>query len=116
MNIVSPAPNDATTVDRVSALVPWMQQRAAQLDDAAAFPTEEIAALREAGVLALPLPIDQDLSRHDIRAVAESLANVLVQIGWGNLAVGRVVEAHINARHLIARYGTPSQTYLKFPD
>ena len=109
MNIVSPAPNDATTVDSVSALVPWMQQRAAQLDDAAAFPTEELAALREAGVLALPLPIDQGLSPHDVRAVANSLANVLVQVGRGNLAVGRVVEAHINARHLISRYGTPRQ-------
>ena len=98
MNIATPAPNDAATVESVSALVPWMQQRAAQLDDAAAFPTEELAALREAGVLALPLPIDQDLSEHDVRAVAESLANVLVQIGRGNLAVGRVVEAHINAR------------------
>jgi alkylation response protein AidB-like acyl-CoA dehydrogenase len=109
MNIVSPAPNDATTVDSVSALVPWMQQRAAQLDDAATFPTEELAALREAGILALSLPIDQVLSPHDVRAVADSLANVLVQVGRGNLAVGRVVEAHINARHLISRYGTPRQ-------
>jgi len=107
MNIATPAPNDAATVESVSALVPWMQQRAAQLDDAAAFPTEELAALREAGVLALPLPIDHDLSPRDVRAVADSLADVLVQIGRGNLAVGRVVEAHINARHLIVRYGTP---------
>ena len=76
MNIISPPPNDATTVDSVSALVPWMQQRAAQLDDAAAFPTEELAELREAGVLALPLPIDQDLSPHDVRTRADSLANV----------------------------------------
>src|ERR1700719_2904079 len=109
MNIVSSAPNDTTIPDSVLALVPWMQQRAAHLDDAAAFPTEEIAALREAGILALPLPIDQDLSPQDVRAVADSLADVLVQVGRGNLAVGRVVEAHINARHLIARYGTPRQ-------
>jgi alkylation response protein AidB-like acyl-CoA dehydrogenase len=93
----------------VSPLVPWMQQRAAQLDEAGAFPTEELAALREAGVLALPLPIDQDVSPHDVRAVADSVAHVLVQVGRGNLAVGRVVEAHINARHLIARYGSPMQ-------
>jgi alkylation response protein AidB-like acyl-CoA dehydrogenase len=109
MNIVVPAPSDATTVDSVAPLVAWMQQRAAQLDDAAAFPIEELAALREAGVLALPLPIDRDLWPHDVRAVADRLASVLVQIGRGNLAVGRVVEAHINARHLIARYGSPRQ-------
>jgi alkylation response protein AidB-like acyl-CoA dehydrogenase len=109
MKIVSPAPNDATTVDRVSALVPWMQQRAAQLDDAAAFPTEELAALREAGILAFPLPIEQDLSQYDVQVVADRLANVLTEIGRGSLAVGRIVEAHINARHLIARYGSPGQ-------
>jgi hypothetical protein len=34
-----------TIVDRVTALVPWMQERAAQLDDAATFPSEEIVAL-----------------------------------------------------------------------
>ena len=30
-------------------------------------------------------------------------------IGQGNLSVGRILEAHINALHLIARYGTPRQ-------
>ncbi len=109
MTIDSPAPNDATIVDSVSALVPWMQQRAAQRDDAAAFPTEELAALRAAGILALPLPIDLGLAQHDVHVVADRLANVLTQIGRGSLAVGRVVEAHINARHLIARYGSPGQ-------
>ncbi len=109
MSIVPPAPNDATTVDRVSALVPWMQHRAARLDEAGAFPTEELAALREAGVLALPLPIGQDLSPQDVRTTADKLACVLVQAGRGNLSVGRVVEAHVNARHLIARYGSPRQ-------
>ena len=85
MSIVPPAPNDATTVDRVSALVPWMQHRAARLDEAGAFPTEELAALREAGVLALPLPIGQDLSPQDVRTTADKLACVLVQAGRGNL-------------------------------
>ena len=46
----------ATTLDddvaaRVATLVPWMQQRAAQLDAAAEFPVEEIAALHAAGAL-----------------------------------------------------------------
>ncbi len=32
-----------------------------------------------------------------------------MRIGEGNLAVGRIIEAHFNARHLIARYGSSRQ-------
>ena len=75
----------------------------------AAFPGEDIAALREAGVLALSLPIEQNPWSDDVGAAIGQLTGVLMQIGMGNLAVGRIVEAHINARHLIARYGSPEQ-------
>ena len=95
---------------RVAALVPWLQQRAAQLDAEAAFPAQEIAALHAAGVLSLALPIEADRSPDETRgARADRLAAVLVQLGLGNLAVGRVIEAHTNARHLIVRYGLPDQ-------
>ena len=40
-----------TIVSEMSALVPWMQKRSAQLDAAATFPDEEIVALRQAGAL-----------------------------------------------------------------
>ena len=91
---------------RVNALVPWMQQRAGQLDEAAEFPVEEIAVLHDAGVLTVPLPSERVDSA---RAGPDLLNNVLIGLGRGNLAVGRIVEAHINARHLIARYGSPAQ-------
>ena len=96
---------------RVAALVPWMQRRASQLDEVAGFPVDEIAALGEAGALAMELPIDRvGAEKSENRGVlADQLASVLVQIGLGNLAVGRIVEAHINARHLICRYGSPEQ-------
>jgi len=105
----------ATTLDddvagRVAALVPWMQQRAAQLDAAAEFPVEEIAALHAAGALDLRLPAEAGVSPAEWSdALADRVAVVLMQIGLGSLAVGRIVEAHINARHLIARYGSPDQ-------
>ena len=98
-----------TVVDRVAALVPQMQRNAQQADDMAAFPSEDIAALRDAGVLALSLPIEQNPCSDDVGAAIGRLAAVLMRIGMGNLAVGRIVEAHINARHLIARYGSPDQ-------
>jgi hypothetical protein len=89
----------------MAALVPWMHERAAALDEKAAFPDAEIAALRDAGILALDLPIEQE-GRPEI---IDQLAVVLMEMGAGNLSVGRIVEAHFNARHLVARYGTRAQ-------
>lgn len=96
-------------VDRVAGMIPWMQQRAGRLDDEAAFPTDEITALRDAGVLALPLPVEYLTWTDEVQALADQLADVLMRIGEGNLAVGRIIEAHINARHLIARHGSAVQ-------
>ena len=97
-----------TIVSQVSALVPWMQKRAAQLDDAARFPDEEIVALRQAGALDMTLPIEHN-DHAGVDALADGLATFLMATGAGNLAVGRITEAHINARHLIARYGSRQQ-------
>jgi alkylation response protein AidB-like acyl-CoA dehydrogenase len=87
-------------------LVPLMQSRAEALDRDSAFPAEDVAGLHRLGALSLPLPVAAS-SRDD--ALADTLASMLVLIGQGNLAVGRVLEAHINTMHLIARYGTPAQ-------
>jgi alkylation response protein AidB-like acyl-CoA dehydrogenase len=106
MNNISPLPTSKTVAARVSALVPWMQQRAEQLDVSAGFPIEEIAVLQDAGALGVPLPSERDGSAGES---PDLLNHVLMELGRGNLAVGRVVEAHINARHLIARYGSPVQ-------
>jgi alkylation response protein AidB-like acyl-CoA dehydrogenase len=83
----------------VAELIPWMQGRAHVLDREAAFPTQEIECLRRAGALSPRLPV-QGLG------TAGELAGLLILVGQGNLAVGRILEAHVNARHLIARYGT----------
>ena len=82
----------------VADLVPWMQGRADALDRDAAFPTEEIVRLRRAGALLPPLPV-----RHPGKA--DELAGLLGLVGRGNLSVGRILEAHLNALHLMARYG-----------
>ncbi len=91
---------------RVADLVPWMQQLATKGDAEAAFPEAELEALRQAGILAIPLPNEVP---YWAGARAELLAQTLAQLGRGNLSVGRLVEAHINARHLIARFGTRIQ-------
>jgi alkylation response protein AidB-like acyl-CoA dehydrogenase len=81
----------------VAEMVPWMQDRAEALDRDASFPAEEIGALRRAGALSPPLPAVG-------RGSAEELASLLTLVGQGNLSVGRIFEAHVNALHLIARY------------
>ena len=92
--------------ERVADLVPWMQQLATKGDAAAAFPSAEFEALRQAGILAIALPNE---APYWAGARADLLARTLAQLGRGNLSVGRLVEAHINARHLIARFGTRMQ-------
>ena len=71
-----------------------MQARAPALDTEEAFPGPDIAALTEAGLLEAsytePLPLHA----------------VLRLLGAGNLSVGRLFEAHVNAALLVARYGT----------
>nr|WP_294509938.1 acyl-CoA dehydrogenase family protein [uncultured Rhodopila sp.] len=90
----------------LAELVPWMQSRADALDRDAAFPAEDVARLHRLGALTLPLPVAAKARDDDL---AGTLASMLVLIGQGNLSVGRVVEAHINTMHLVARFGTEAQ-------
>jgi alkylation response protein AidB-like acyl-CoA dehydrogenase len=85
--------------DAVADIVPWMQGRADALDQNSAFPTEEIVRLKQIGALSPPLPAAGF-------ATAEELASLLCLVGQGNLSVGRILEAHVNALHLIVRYGS----------
>lgn len=91
---------------RLAEMVPWMQGRAGALDRDAAFPAEEVDRLRACGALSLPLPVHAG-GRDD--RVVDQLASVLTLSGTGNLSVGRVLEAHVNALHLIGRFGTAEQ-------
>jgi len=97
-------------IERLLQLVPWMQARAAALDRDAAFPTEEVDRLRSIGTLSLPLPIGRR-GQNDVRddAMTDQLASVLMLTGRGNLSVGRILEAHINAMQLIGHYGSAAQ-------
>jgi alkylation response protein AidB-like acyl-CoA dehydrogenase len=72
-----------------------MQGRSIALDQTSSFPTEELRRLRQ-------VISPKDYTR-------EHLADTLVTIGEGNLSVGRIIEAHVNAMHLVALYGTQAQ-------
>jgi len=90
--------------------VPAMQRRAAALDAEAAFPAEDVAALRRAGVLAAPVPERFGGTGAGTEPGGAALAFELLRLlGEGSLAVGRLFEAHVNALRLALRYGTEAQ-------
>ena len=83
-----------------------MQTRAAALDARAAYPAEDIAALATAGLLRAPMPGEcGGLGIGTQPDTAAATLAVFAAIGRGNLAVGRLIEAHVNALRLVVRYG-----------
>jgi alkylation response protein AidB-like acyl-CoA dehydrogenase len=73
-----------------------------------AFPLDDVAALQESGLLSAVLPLEfggDGLS-------GEALCDVLRDIGWGSLPLGRLFEGHVNALGLVVRYGRREQAAL----
>ncbi|GCE88947.1 acyl-CoA dehydrogenase [Komagataeibacter diospyri] len=98
-------PFDALTACRAE-----LEEEATVNDAQAAFPTGGLDRLRQLGVLAAPLP--QTLGGRGFGTEphgAAGLLHMLRLVGQGSLALGRVVEGHVNAIRLIALYGTPEQ-------
>lgn len=94
----------------MDAAIPVILAAAEADDRARQFPHVAIAALREAGALRAPLPLD-----HGGLGVLTSAdgalpgLDLLMRIGHASLPVGRLYEGHANALALICRYGTPEQ-------
>ena len=72
-----------------------MQGRAAALDESESFPAQDIQDLRGFGILSA--------SFEDWRFTLP----LLRLLGQGNPAVGRLIEAHVNAVRLVQEFGTP---------
>jgi len=93
----------STAIER---LVPALEANAALLDQHGDFPSHEISALQQAGALLAPFPASLGgLGVGTEPDGAEALAVVLRALGRGNMAVGRLYEAHINAVRLLVKYG-----------
>jgi len=83
--------------------------QAAGLDQDSCFPVETMRALAAAGLLAASLPISLGGAGLADAAGGLALLRLLHVLGHGNLAVGRIFEAHVNAIRLVMRYGTNAQ-------
>ena len=93
-------------LDRLADLVPAMHARAPALDAAAVFPDDDIAELAATGLLQAPFPVEAGgLGLGATPDGAAGLLAVLRSLGLGNMALGRLFEAHVNAVRLLVRYG-----------
>ncbi|MGB5900107.1 MAG: acyl-CoA dehydrogenase family protein [Geitlerinemataceae cyanobacterium] len=83
---------------------------AAQIDRQGAFPAREFELIASAGLLAVPLqPQWGGLGLGIDASLTHELLLLLKRIGYGNLAVGRIYEGHVNALQLVQTFGTPKQ-------
>ncbi|WP_419899290.1 acyl-CoA dehydrogenase family protein [Roseomonas sp. USHLN139] len=105
-----PALADAALLGAARAVAEAAAAGAAALDHPGAFPAREVAALGTQGLLAAPLPaalggagLGEGAAGHRL------LAEVLMAIGAGSLALGRLYEGHVNALQLVLRHGDAAQ-------
>ncbi len=99
-----PSPPDDVAVT-ARDIAPTIYARAGQVDEAAAYPADDIAELAAVGLLRACLP--RDLGGVGLGHSADStnaLRKTLTTIGGASLTVGRLYEGHVNAVKLVATY------------
>ena len=82
--------------------------RASNYDEDGAYPSADIAALNESGLLTAALPAEWG----GMGLTGLPLSEILRTIGSGSLPLGRLFEGHINALELVRRYGNYQQVAL----
>ncbi|GCE78919.1 acyl-CoA dehydrogenase family protein [Komagataeibacter oboediens] len=87
-----------------------LEAEASAGDAQATFPTAGLQRLRQLGVLAAALPrVHGGLGLGTEPHGAAGLLHMLRLVGQGSMALGRVVEGHVNAIRLVCLYGTSAQ-------
>lgn len=108
-NALAPTPVPPLPRRLDPALAAAILARAGAVDETAAFPADDIAALADAGLLAAPLPVVVGGGGLGLTAATvRDLRALLTAFGRASLTVGRLFEGHVNAAKLVDRYGGPS--------
>jgi alkylation response protein AidB-like acyl-CoA dehydrogenase len=90
----------------LSALTDRIRTTARASDTSDQFPADAINQLRDAGVLAAPIPqADGGLGWGTEAQHNATFCEALMAVGRTSLSLGRIYEAHVNAIRLIHRYG-----------
>jgi hypothetical protein len=93
----------------LALLVPELAKQAADCDRVASFPFASLATLRDAGLLMAPIPVEFGGFGINEAADPEGLFRLLHLLGYADLSLGRIFEAHVNALELIRQFGTRKQ-------
>jgi alkylation response protein AidB-like acyl-CoA dehydrogenase len=97
-------------VASVAEIADYCAVNATAIDCNGAFPVNEFKQISDFGLLAAPLmPKLGGLGLGIDSKQTHNLLLILKKIGWGNLAVGRIYEGHVNALQLIQTFGTREQ-------
>ncbi|MFM2304911.1 MAG: hypothetical protein RLZZ135_2323, partial [Cyanobacteriota bacterium] len=100
----------AESFARVGEIADYCAANAASIDRTGTFPVREFEQIAAAGLLAVPLlPEYGGLGLGIDASLTHEMLLMLKQIGWGNLAVGRIFEGHVNALQLVQTFGMPAQ-------
>jgi alkylation response protein AidB-like acyl-CoA dehydrogenase len=100
----------AECLDTAAHIADYCAGNASNIDYNGAFPVEEFKQVAESGMLTVPLmPEFGGLGLGIDAKLTHVTLLLLKKIGWGNLAVGRIYEGHINALQLIQTFGTRAQ-------
>jgi alkylation response protein AidB-like acyl-CoA dehydrogenase len=109
MNVVEAPERTTELFDAIIGLVPELAREAANCDSAASFPCASVARLREAGLWMAPVPVEfGGFGLHGMGNAA-ALFQLLHLLGYADLPLGRIFEAHVNAFELLRQHGTPRQ-------
>jgi alkylation response protein AidB-like acyl-CoA dehydrogenase len=96
-------------LESLTSLVPELAKEAANCDRMSRFPFASLAMLRDAGLLMAPIPVEfGGFGLHEA-ANPEGLFRLLHLLGYADLSLGRIFEAHVNALELVRQYGTRKQ-------
>jgi alkylation response protein AidB-like acyl-CoA dehydrogenase len=96
-------------LESLASIVPNLAKEADDCDRIARFPSASLAMLRDAGLLMAPIPVEfGGFGLHEA-ADPEGLFRLLHLLGYADLSLGRIFEAHVNALELIRQYGTRKQ-------
>ncbi len=88
----------------VAAMTGAMRANADRLDPEGGFPAGDLDGLRALGVLAAPLPLAcGGAGLGTTPAGAAACGALLMALGRGSIALGRIVEGHVNALKLVLR-------------
>jgi alkylation response protein AidB-like acyl-CoA dehydrogenase len=102
--------NTGVALSHAQSIADYCATNAHTIDVNGAFPESEFKLIAESGLLAAPLHQELGGWGASINTnVTSELLTLLKRIGYGNLAVGRIYEGHVNALQLIQTFGTREQ-------